>query len=85
MAITGHKTLKEYRRYAGEDPRSDRADSAMRKTIANLLPANQNVFGTGCPARIRTSIDGIRIRSLTFRRRGSEGAQLGGAGGGVKP
>lgn len=35
MAITGHKTVKEYRRYAGEDPRGDRADSAMRKVMAN--------------------------------------------------
>ena len=28
-------------------------------------------FRIGCPARIRTSIDGIRIRSLTIRRRGT--------------
>src|SRR3546814_7005909 len=27
----------------------------------------------GCPARIRTSIDGVRVRSLTFRRRGING------------
>ena len=27
---------------------------------------------TGCPARIRTSIDGFRVRSLTIRRRGKE-------------
>ena len=29
----------------------------------------------GCPARIRTSIDGVRVRSLTIRRRGSLGAR----------
>ena len=26
--------------------------------------------GYGCPVRIRTSIDGVRVRSLTIRRRG---------------
>ena len=26
---------------------------------------------SGCPARIRTSIDGVRVRSLTIRRRGT--------------
>src|SRR3954454_15611799 len=31
----------------------------------------------GCPARIRTSIDGVRVRSLTFRRRGSAGRGIG--------
>jgi hypothetical protein len=31
----------------------------------------------GCPARIRTSIDGIRIRSLTIRRRGNRRVPLG--------
>ena len=35
MAITGHKTVKEYRRYAGEDARGDRADAAMGKVLAN--------------------------------------------------
>jgi len=35
MAITGHKTVREYRRYAGEDARGDRADSAMSKVMAN--------------------------------------------------
>lgn len=35
MAITGHKTVKEYRRYAGEDSRGDRADTAMTKVMAN--------------------------------------------------
>ncbi len=28
----------------------------------------------GCPVRIRTSIDGVRVRSLTIRRRGNVGA-----------
>jgi Site-specific recombinase XerD len=36
MAITGHKTVKEYRRYAGERPGSYRADAAMSKVMANL-------------------------------------------------
>jgi len=35
MAITGHKTAKEYRRYAGDDSRGDRADAAMEKVMAN--------------------------------------------------
>ena len=30
----------------------------------------------GCPVRIRTSIDGIRIRSLTIRRRGNEAGAI---------
>ena len=29
-----------------------------------------NGWETGCPVRIRTSIDGVRVRSLTIRRRG---------------
>lgn len=36
MAITGHKTVKEYRRYAGELPGDRRADAAMNKVMANL-------------------------------------------------
>lgn len=36
MAITGHKTVKEYRRYAGELPGDHRADAAMQKVMANL-------------------------------------------------
>ncbi|WP_375381730.1 tyrosine-type recombinase/integrase [uncultured Sphingomonas sp.] len=35
MAITGHKSVREYRRYAGEDARGDRADAAMDKVMAN--------------------------------------------------
>lgn len=35
MAITGHKSVREYRRYAGEDAHGDRADSAMKKVMAN--------------------------------------------------
>lgn len=35
MAITGHKSVKEYHRYAGEDARGDRADAAMTKVMAN--------------------------------------------------
>jgi integrase len=35
MAITGHKSVREYRRYAGEDARGDRADAAMAKVMSN--------------------------------------------------
>jgi len=35
MAITGHKTVKEYRMYAGSDARPEIADAAMRKVMAN--------------------------------------------------
>lgn len=35
MAITGHKTVKEYRRYAGDSGLADRADAAMAKVMAN--------------------------------------------------
>ncbi|WP_267397135.1 MULTISPECIES: tyrosine-type recombinase/integrase [unclassified Sphingomonas] len=35
MAITGHKTVKEYRHYAGSDARPEVADAAMKKVMAN--------------------------------------------------
>lgn len=35
MAITGHKTVKEYRRYAGEESDGVHADAAMVKVMAN--------------------------------------------------
>lgn len=35
MAITGHKSVREYHRYAGDDARGDRADAAMTKVMAN--------------------------------------------------
>lgn len=35
MAITGHKTVKEYRHYAGSYARPEIADAAMRKVMAN--------------------------------------------------
>ena len=35
MAITGHKSVREYHRYAGDDSRGDRADVAMSKVMAN--------------------------------------------------
>ncbi|MCB2049937.1 MAG: site-specific integrase, partial [Novosphingobium sp.] len=35
MAITGHKTVREYRRYAGDSGNSARADSAMAKTYGS--------------------------------------------------
>jgi integrase len=36
MAITGHKTVKEYRRYAGENARGALADAGMALVLANL-------------------------------------------------
>ena len=50
-----------------------------REKSNNSLDVKCLVHGGGCPARIRTSIDGIRIRSLTIRRRGNEGGQIVGA------
>lgn len=35
MAITGHKSVKEYLRYAGDDATGGRADAAMAKVMAN--------------------------------------------------
>lgn len=35
MAITGHRTAKEYRLYAGSDARPEVADAAMKKVMAN--------------------------------------------------
>lgn len=35
MAITGHKSVREYRRYAGEAGTGERADAAMSKVMAN--------------------------------------------------
>lgn len=35
MAITGHRTVKEYRRYAGDSGNAARADAAMGKVMAN--------------------------------------------------
>jgi integrase len=35
MEITGHKTIREYRRYAGEAGNAARADAAMTKVMAN--------------------------------------------------
>lgn len=35
MAMTGHKTIREYRRYAGESGNGARADAAMDKVMAN--------------------------------------------------
>ncbi|WP_343343372.1 tyrosine-type recombinase/integrase [Sphingomicrobium sp. XHP0239] len=35
MAITGHKTVREYRRYAGDDGNAERADSAMEKAYGS--------------------------------------------------
>ncbi len=37
MAITGHKSVKEYLRYAGDADRADRADAAMSKVMANQI------------------------------------------------
>ena len=35
MAITGHKTVKEYRLYAGSDARPEVANAAMPKVMVN--------------------------------------------------
>ncbi len=35
MAMTGHKTIREYRRYAGDSGNAARADTAMGKVMAN--------------------------------------------------
>ena len=35
MAITGHRTVKEYRRYAGDSGRAILADAGMNKVMAN--------------------------------------------------
>jgi hypothetical protein len=32
-------------------------------------------LAAGCPARIRTSINGVRVRSLTIRRQGNAGGR----------
>ena len=42
------------------------------------LKRKTNFCRNGCPARTRTSINGIRIRCLTIRRRGNGGGHLGG-------
>ena len=39
--------------------------------VAKALIKGSFLTEIGCPARIRTSIDGVRVRSLTFRRRGN--------------
>ena len=47
-------------------------ENAWAAQTANLrLDLNREY--PGCPARIRTSIDGVRVRSLTVRRRGNAG------------
>ncbi|MCV0384249.1 MAG: tyrosine-type recombinase/integrase [Erythrobacter sp.] len=38
MAITGHKTVREYRRYAGDSGNAERADSAMQKAYGVSNP-----------------------------------------------
>ncbi len=46
MAITGHKTVREYRRYAGDTGNAARADSAMAKAygeeVSNLAKKLDN-------------------------------------------
>ena len=37
MAITGHKTVREFRRYAGDDGNGERADSAMAKAYGEKV------------------------------------------------
>lgn len=40
--------------------------------------------GNGCPPRIRTLINGVRVRGLTIRRRGNRRSQLGASADAVK-
>lgn len=40
--------------------------------------------GNGCPPRIRTLINGVRVRGLTIRRRGNRRSQLGASANAVK-
>src|SRR5437868_14294878 len=48
-------------------------DGAESAGLASVIQAYASRTEGGCPARIRTSIDGVRVRSLTIRRRGSLG------------
>ncbi len=53
-------------------------DGSARKSALEPLPGVNQLNEqekSGCPARIRTSIDGVRVRSLTIRRRGNRKAR----------
>ena len=43
------------------------------KSESGLTQSHRSI-AAGCPARIRTSINGVRVRSLTIRRQGNAGA-----------
>ena len=47
MAITGHKTVREYRRYAGDSGNSARADSAMAKAYGPKVSNQSAKLATG--------------------------------------
>ncbi|MEN9718333.1 MAG: hypothetical protein RIQ99_1211 [Pseudomonadota bacterium] len=66
-----HPRLSRQRCQRGKVPKS--SAQSQPRTIPPATGANhQYAIWVGCPARIRTSIDGIRIRSLAIRRRGNE-------------
>src|SRR3546814_5067241 len=56
-------------------PRSTRTDTLFPyTTLFRSLTRRED----GCPAWIRTTIDGVRVRSLAVRRRGNKARDLGG-------
>ena len=51
----------------------------IRKSSVISFFINVLLNNSGCPARIRTSINGVRVRCLTIRRRGKRAGHLCGA------
>jgi integrase len=49
MAITGHKTVREYRRYAGDSGNAARADSAMERTYGGKVSNPLEKLDTATP------------------------------------
>lgn len=56
--------------------RSQRNGRGMPRAACPLRKLLISVRKDGCPTRIRTSIDGVRVRSLTIRRSGNGAAHL---------
>eukprot|EP01035_Chromulina_nebulosa_P030984 gene30984-41246_t len=61
---------------------SDRAAQATPGAMSRPIVQGGKA---GCPVRIRTSINGVRVRSLTFRRRGIGAARSRARPGGCQP
>ena len=85
-----HGAVAHYKRarprpQAHRDPARQMPWPRCGRAPANETRNSGDFQETGCPARIRTSIDGVRVRSLTVRRRGNRGLPLGAAPGAVKP